>query len=73
MASLSRMEGELEAGLKTQDQIHRVIRLLGDDVGLLTATADGFLSEAEAVKRIGAENREYVSTLQATMQELAEN
>ena len=73
VGSLENMERQLEEGLKSQDQIHRIIRLLTDDLVKLTIIADGILTEAEGVRKIGTENNEYVGSLKFTMQQLAAN
>ncbi len=71
--SLQNMEVKLEKGLKSQEQIHRIIRLLSDDLLKLTMIADGIVAEAEGVRKIGNENNEYVGSLKSTMQQLTES
>ncbi len=72
LGSLQNMEMQLEKGLKSQEQIHRIIRLLSDDLLKLTMIADSIVSEAEGVRKIGNENNEYVGSLKSTMQQLTE-
>ena len=69
--SLNTMERGLEGGFRHQDEIHRLIHLLAGEVEGLTAVADGILQEAEAVSRIGNENKEQVGRLRSSVADLA--
>ena len=69
--SLTNMERELESGLETQEKIHQSIRNLAEGVRRLGEVADGILTEADAVSRIGKENEQHVGGLRTAMEELA--